>query len=93
MKYDQKAIRELRFGLNPSALHLIGGCKNAKEIWKKLEEMYTADEQVDATQSCLVMEFASFRQKPEETIDETASRFYELLSVMEKYDVSRTLID
>ena len=46
LKWDQKAIRELRFGLNPSALQLIGGCMNAHEIWMKLKETYTAENNV-----------------------------------------------
>ena len=59
----------------------------------KLKETYTTDEQRDSIQSSLVLKFAGFRQLPNESIDVTAARFHELLSIMEKYDVARSEID
>ncbi|KAL7600855.1 hypothetical protein Lser_V15G25093 [Lactuca serriola] len=89
-----KAIRMIRFSLQSDTFRLVSSCTTAKEIWDRLKELYSTDEDLEhSIQTLLLSEFGVFEQKPEEKLIQTFDRFNHLLSNMIKYGIERKLIE
>ena len=89
-----KAMRMIRFALQSDTFRLVGSCTTAKEIWDRLKELYSTDEDLEhSIQTLLLSEFGVFEQKPEEKLIQTFDRFNHLLSKMIKHGIERKLIE
>ncbi|KAL7586974.1 hypothetical protein Lser_V15G40724 [Lactuca serriola] len=89
-----KALRLIRFALQSDTFRLVSSCTTAKEIWDRLRELYSTDEDLEhSIQTLLLSEFGEFRQEAEETVTQTFDRFNHLLSKMIKHDIERKLIE
>lgn len=85
-----KATRIPSFELPPDTFRLVSSLRRAHDIWDRLKELYYGD--VDLThsiQTTLLFEFVSFEKKPDESIDQSVTRFNHLLSRMLMHDLSR----
>ncbi|KAL7593349.1 hypothetical protein Lser_V15G31515 [Lactuca serriola] len=89
-----KALRLIRFALQSDTFRLVSSCTTAKEVWDRLRELYSTDEDLEhSIQTLLLSEFGEFRQGAEETVTQTFDRFNHLLSRMIKHDIERKLIE
>ncbi|XP_052627093.1 uncharacterized protein LOC128133623 [Lactuca sativa] len=89
-----KSMRMIRFALQSNTFRLVGSCTTAKEIWDRLKELYSTDEDSEhSIQTLLLSEFGAFEQKPEEKLIQTFNRFNHLLSKIIKHGIERKLID
>ncbi|XP_052625831.1 uncharacterized protein LOC128132873 [Lactuca sativa] len=69
-------------------------CTTAKEIWDRLKELYSTDEDLEhSIQTLLLSEFGAFVQKPEEKLIQTFDRFNHFLSKMMKPSIERKVIE
>ncbi|XP_052625840.1 uncharacterized protein LOC128132881 [Lactuca sativa] len=69
-------------------------CTTAKEIWDRLKELYSTDEDLEhSIQTLLLSEFGAFVQKPEEKLIQTFDHFNHLLSKMMKPSIERKVIE
>ena len=94
IEIDLKAKRELRFALTPNVFRLVRNCKSAYSLWEKLKEMYGANQkQLKSQQTAVLSEFGLFKQKSNETLEQTFDRFNLFLSQLEKYDLRRMKIE
>ena len=83
-----KALRLIRFALQSDTFRLVSSCTTAKEVWDRLRELYSTDEDLEhSIQTLLLSEFGEFRQGAEETVTQTFDRFNHLLSKMIKHDI------
>ena len=61
-----KALRMMQFALQANTFRLVSSCSTAKEIWDRLKELYSTDEDLDhSIQTLLLFEVGAFAQKPE----------------------------
>ncbi|KAL7600039.1 hypothetical protein Lser_V15G23597 [Lactuca serriola] len=89
-----KALRLIRFALQSDTFRLVSSCSTAKEIWDRLRELYSIDEDLEhSIQTLLLSEFGEFKQNSDETVTQTFDRFNHLLSKMIKHDIERKLIE
>ena len=89
-----KALRMIRFSLQDNTLHLVSSCTTAKEIWDRLKELYSTDEDLEnSIQTLLLSEFGAFAQKYEGTLLQTFDRYNHLLSKMMKRGIERKEIE
>ncbi|KAL7609531.1 hypothetical protein Lser_V15G12916 [Lactuca serriola] len=89
-----KALRLIRFALQSDTFRLVSSCGTAKEVWDRLRELYSTDEDLEhSIQTLLLSEFGEFKQKLEEVLTQTFDRFNHLLSNMIKHDIERKLIE
>ena len=64
-----KAMRMIIFTLQVDTFCLVSSCTTAKEIWDRLKELYSTDEDLEhSIQTLLLSEFGAFEQKPEEKL-------------------------
>ncbi|KAI3505861.1 hypothetical protein L1887_28170 [Cichorium endivia] len=89
-----KAFRIIRFALQADTLRLVSSCETAKEIWDRLQELYSEDADLEhSVQTTLLSDFGSFEKGPEETLTQTFNRYNHLLSRLLKYKIARTVIE
>ncbi|KAI3700159.1 hypothetical protein L2E82_44778 [Cichorium intybus] len=89
-----KAFRIIRFDLQSDTLRLVSSCETTKEIWDRLQELYSGDADLDhSVQTTLLSEFGSFEQAPNETLIQVFNRYNHLLSRLLKYKITRTVIE
>ena len=89
-----KALRMIRFSLQSDTFRLVSSCATAKEIWDRLKELYSTDEDLEhSIQTLLLSEFGDFKQKPEEKLVQAFDRFNHLLSKMIKHGIERKVIE
>nr|KAJ0203047.1 hypothetical protein LSAT_V11C500252350 [Lactuca sativa] len=89
-----KAMRMIRFALQSNTVRLVGSCTTAKEIWDRLKELYSTDEDLEhSIQTLLLSGFGVFEHKPEEKLVQTFDRFNHLLSKMIKHGIERKMIE
>ena len=56
-----KAMRMIRFAFQSDTFRLVGSCTTAKEIWDRLKELYSTDEDLEhSIQTLLLSEFGVF---------------------------------
>ena len=61
-----KALRMIRFALQSDTFRLVSSYATAKEIWDRLKELYSNDEDLEhCIQTLLLSEFGDFKRKPE----------------------------
>jgi len=90
INHDIRALKELRMSIPNQILVIVQNCHTAKAIWDKLQNVYEGNEQQKKSQiTSLLSEFREFKMTQEETIDQTSSRFNELLSKLEKVNVMK----
>lgn len=83
-----RAKRNLRFALPQDTFRLISSLPTTNEIWKRSKELYSEDAyQTHYIKTILLLEFGSFKQKFDESINQVANRFIHLLSRMLKYEL------
>ena len=67
-----KTMRIIRFSLPLDTFHLVISCDTEKDIWDRLKELCSSDDDLEhSTQTLLLLEFGAFVQKPEESLDQT----------------------
>ncbi|KAL7591115.1 uncharacterized protein LOC111887420 [Lactuca sativa] len=89
-----KALRMIRFSLQFDTFRLVSSCKTAKEVWDRLKELYSTDEDLEhSIQTLLLSEFGDFKQKPEEKLIQAFDRFNHFLSKMIKHGIERKVIE
>ncbi|XP_052623195.1 uncharacterized protein LOC128128391 [Lactuca sativa] len=89
-----KAMRMIKFALQSDTFRLVGSCTTAKEIWDRLKELYSTDEDLEhSIQTLILSEFRVFEQKPDEKLIQTFDWFNNLLSKMIKHGIERKLIE
>ncbi|KAL7589973.1 hypothetical protein Lser_V15G41428 [Lactuca serriola] len=72
-----KALRLIRFAFQSDTFRLVSSCSTTKEIWDRLRELYSTDEDLEHSIQTLL----------------TFDRFNHLLSKMIKHDIERKLIE
>lgn len=88
-----KAFRILRFALPLDTFSLVSSCDTAHDIWNRLKELYTSDDDLlHSTLNTLLSKFGSFEQKPDDLIEHNVTRFNHLLSRMMKHRLERKVI-
>nr|KAJ0189254.1 hypothetical protein LSAT_V11C800435370 [Lactuca sativa] len=91
---NMKAMRMIRFALQSDTFWLVGSCTTAKEIWDRLKEFYSTNEDLEhSIQTLLLSEFGVFEQKPDEKLIQTFDQFNHLLCKMIKHGIERKLIE
>jgi hypothetical protein len=71
-----KAMRIIRFALQPDTIRLVNSYDTAKGIWERLKELYSGDADLEhSIQTLLLSEFGSFQQKSDETLDQAFNRY------------------
>src|SRR5262249_20058406 len=81
MSLDSIATNILYCGLSPQEFNRVQLCKNAKEIWEKLEVTYEGTSQVKATKvSLLTHKYELFKMEEGETINDMFTRFSSILN-------------
>lgn len=94
LRNDLRAKRDLQFALTPNTLRLISSLNTAKHIWDRSKKLYSRDEdQTHSIRTNMLSELGSFKQKDDETLDQTVDRFNHLLSKMLKHGLERTVIE
>ncbi|XP_052620365.1 uncharacterized protein LOC128126460 [Lactuca sativa] len=89
-----KALRMIRFALQSDTFRLVSSCATAKEIWDRLKEFYSTDEDLEhSIQTLLLSEFGDFKQKPEEKLVQAFDRFNHLLCKMINHGIERKVIE
>ncbi|KAI3700054.1 hypothetical protein L2E82_44669 [Cichorium intybus] len=84
-----KAFRIILFALQSDTLLLVSSCETAKEIWDRLQELYSGDADLEhSVQTTLLSEFGSFVQGPYETLIQVFNRYNHLLSRLLKYKIA-----
>ena len=89
-----KALRIIRFALNPDTFHLISSLESAHKIWNRLKELYSGEADLTTSlQTSLLSEYGSFEQKYDETIIQSVNRVNHLLIRMLKHGLKREHIE
>jgi len=89
-----KAMRIIRFALQPDTIGLVNSYDTAKGIWDRLKELYSGDADLEhSVQTLHLSEFGAFSQKSDETLDQAFNRYNHLLSRMLKYNLERKVIE
>ena len=69
-------------------------CTIAKEIWDRLKELYSTDEDLEhSIQTLLLSEFGDFKQNLDKSLIQTFNRYNHLHSKMIKHGISREVIE
>ena len=89
-----KTTRMIRFALQYDTFRLVSSCTAAKQIWDRLKELYSTDEDLEhSIQTLLLSEFGDFKQKPEEKLIQAFDCFNHLLSKMINHGIGREVIE
>ncbi|KAI3499728.1 hypothetical protein L1887_35537 [Cichorium endivia] len=84
----------IRFALQSDTLRLVSSCETTKEIWDKLQELYSGDANLEqSVQTTILSEFGSFEQASEKTLTQTFNCYNHLLSRLLKYKIARMVIE
>ena len=84
----------IRFALQANTFRLASSCSTANEIWDRLKELYSTDEDLEhSIQTLMLSEFGAVAQKPEETLLQTFDRYNHLLNKMMKHGIERKEIE
>ncbi|XP_052621986.1 uncharacterized protein LOC128127530 [Lactuca sativa] len=87
-------MRMFRFSLQADTFRLVSSYTTTKEIWDRLKELYSTDEDLEhSIQTLLLSDFGAFTQKPEEKLIQTFDCFNHLLSKLMRYGIERNLIE
>ena len=87
-------MRMIRFALQADTFRLVSSCTTAKEIWDRLKELYSTDEDLEhSIQTLFLSDFGVFEQKPKEKLIQIFDRFNHMLSKMMKHGIERKVIE
>ena len=87
-------MRIIPFTLPPDTFRLVSACSTAKEIWVRLKELYSIDEDLEnLIQTLLLSDFGDFKQKLEENPIQMFDHFNHLLSKMIKHGIGREVVE